>query len=285
MSNTLRLQLVSDGVMLSDGGGAFGLVPRPRWAKLLPPDEQNRVPLALWTPLIEVDGRRILIDAGIGNKHPGVYETRAPHITLLQDLAARGVQPEDIDILIFTHLHGDHAGWATQRGDAGDLRATFPNAVHYVQRIEYSDATHTNERTRNTYFGENVVPLFEQGRLILLDGEAQITPSVRVIPAPGHTAGHQVVVISSPDTTTRPVFYVGELATFAIQFVRLPWVTAYDVLPMLSIESKRHWQARALAENAVVIGSHELGMPVWRMVKTEKGFIDAVPTDDPRIVR
>ena len=287
MSDTAlaQIHLLSDGTSYWDGGGAFGLVPRPKWMKLLPPDELNRVPQDLRSVLIHVDGQNILVDCGVGNKPNEIiasqYDVRRPNGTLLDDLARQGLQPEDINIVIFTHLHGDHAGWATEctEQDIGCLfRPTFTNAHYYVQGQEYEDATHTNERTRNTYFVDNFVPLHDAGILTLFDGAAQITPSVRVAPTPGHTAGHQSVIVDQHGTL--PTLILGDLATYMIQFARLPWVTAYDVLPLQTIESKRYWQQWALEHQALLISPHDTVIPAGKLVKDSNGFmqvINAVP--------
>ncbi len=287
------VRLLSDGISYWDGGGAFGLVPRVKWEKLLPPDEFHRVPQELRCVLIEADGQRILVDCGVGDKPNDViaaqYEVRRPNGTLLDDLARHGLRPDDIDIVIFTHLHGDHAGWATRIiGSPGDqplsCAPTFPNARYYVQGQEYDDATHTNERTRNTYFPVNYLPLMQHGVLTLLDGPADITPSVRVEPTPGHTAGHRSVIVTSPadpslpleEKPPAPVLILGDLATYMIQFARLPWVTAYDVLPLVNIETKRRWQQWALDSQAVLISPHDTRIPAGRLARNAKGFYEVV---------
>jgi glyoxylase-like metal-dependent hydrolase (beta-lactamase superfamily II) len=291
------VRLLSDGISYWDGGGAFGLVPRVKWMKLLPPDEFNRVPQDLRSVLIEADDKRILVDCGVGNKPNDVlasqYEVRRPNGTLLEDLARHGLAPEDVDIVIFTHLHGDHSGWATECEEGGEgcvFVPTFPNARYYVQGQEYEDATHTNERTHNTYFSENFTPLMELGLLTLLNGPAQITPSVRVVPTPGHTAGHQSVVVEekrgggeegkeSPSplpplsSSSLPYFLLGDLATYMIHFARLPWVTAYDVLPLQTIETKRRWQQWALDNNAVLVSAHDTVTPAGRLAQDARGFL------------
>ncbi len=269
------LRLLSDGITWGDGAGPFGLVPRPKWSKLLPPDDQNRVPMQLWSPLIEVDGLRILVDCGAGDKDMSVfatqYDLRRPEGTLLDDLARTGLSPADIDLVVLTHLHGDHSGWATRRaGDA--IVPTFPNARYVVQRQEFHDATHPNERTRNTYFPDNFIPLNKAGVLTLLDGATQITPSLRVVPTPGHCLGHQSVIVEVPGHA--PYMHTGDLALYAIHFARLAWVTAYDVFPITTIDSKREQQTWALEHDALLTFSHDTQMPVGRLVRTDRGFMD-----------
>ncbi|MCS7088456.1 MAG: MBL fold metallo-hydrolase [Thermoflexales bacterium] len=278
LGNT-HVYLLSDGVSYWDGGGTFGLVGRAKWVKLLPPDEHNLVPQALRCALIEANGKRILVDCGVGDKPNDLiatqYDVRRPNGTLLDDLARLDLAPEDIDLVILTHLHGDHSGWAT-RLENGRPVPTFPRARYLVQRTEFEDAIHPNERTRNTYFADNFVPLFEHGVLVLLDGEAQVSPQVRVVPTPGHTAGHQSVVIED-NAAEQPCFLTGDLAPYMIHLVRLPWVTAYDVLPMLTIETKRHWQPWLHQHRALVVNSHDTTMPVGCLERNEKGLFSAVP--------
>ncbi len=282
MSHDISVELLSDGVSYWDGGGAFGLVPRVKWMRLLPPDDLNRVPQDLRCVLIRDHGRNILVDGGVGDKPNEVraaqYEVHRPNGTLIDDLARHGLGRADIEMVIFTHLHGDHSGWATEcvePGVSGAYQPTFPRARYYVQRQEYEDATHSNERTRNTYFAENFTPLLRQGLLTLLDGPADITPDVRVVPTPGHTAGHQSVIVATPEA---PTLILGDLATYMIQFARLPWVTAYDVLPMQTIESKRYWQQWSLEHEAVLISPHDTLIPTGKLVKDKKGFLQVIPT-------
>ena len=286
-----KITLLSDGYVLADGGGAFGLVPRERWMKLLPPDERNRVPQELWCVLVEADGRRILIDTGVGAKNleklATQYDLVRPRGTLMDDLARRGLMASDIDIVIQTHLHGDHVGWALIE-QGGGLARGFPNAHYFVQRAEYADATHTNERTRNTYFPENYIKLVEQGWMTLLDRAAQITPSVRVVSTPGHTAGHQSVIIDGVCEVEHPsggralransatVVMLGDLACYQVHFARLAWVTAYDVLPLMTIDTKRDMQHWALENNALVITAHDTQIPVGKLIKDAKGFVNIV---------
>ncbi|MCX6017239.1 MAG: MBL fold metallo-hydrolase [Chloroflexi bacterium] len=274
-SANFPLRLLCDGVTWGDGAGPFGLVPRPKWSKLLPPDEQNRVPMQLWSPLIEIDGLRVLVDCGCGDKNDDViatqYDLRRPEGTLLDDLARAGLATDDIDLVILTHLHGDHSGWATRRvNDA--IVPTFSKARYVVQHQEYHDATHPNERTRNTYFPDNFTPLLDAGVLTLLEGAAQLTPSIRVVPTPGHCLGHQSVIVETPGNA--PYMHTGDLSLYAIHFARNAWVPTYDVFPMTTIESKRTQQQWALEHNALLTFSHDTQMPAGRLVRNERGFVD-----------
>ena len=182
--DTARVTLLSDGNCMSDGGGQYGLVPRVRWTQLQTPDAQNRIIQVLRCVLIRVGGKTILVDCGCGDKAlvGDYYPIERPAGTLLDDLARQGVAPEQIDIVILTHLHGDHCGWATRAVggryagintpyDPDNFAPTFPRARYFVQRAEYEAASRPNERTRNTYFPENYQPLLAQGVLTLLEGD------------------------------------------------------------------------------------------------------------------
>jgi glyoxylase-like metal-dependent hydrolase (beta-lactamase superfamily II) len=276
-TNPYTFTLLSDGTTWGDGAGPFGLVPRPKWSKLLPPDDQNRVPMALWCGLLRIAGKTVLIDAGAGDKDLSTFSTQyflqRPNGSLIDDLARHGFAPEQIDLVVLTHLHGDHCGWST-RIENGAVVPTFKNARYVVQRQEYHDATHPNERTRNTYFQDNFVPLQRAGVLELVDGEAELLPGLRVAPAPGHCMGLQCVTVAPAGA--RPLFWIGDLAPYAIHFARTAWVTAYDVFPLTTIETKKTWQTRALVENPKLVFAHDTQTPVGRLVKTDKGFLDVL---------
>jgi glyoxylase-like metal-dependent hydrolase (beta-lactamase superfamily II) len=291
-STAARVTLLSDGNCMSDGGGQYGVVPRVRWMQLQAPDAQNRIVQVLRSVLIRSGGKTILVDCGCGDKAliDDYYPIERPAGNLLDDLAHHGVGPEQIDIVILTHLHGDHCGWATRAVggryagintayDAGDLAPTFPRARYYVQRAEYEAAMRPNERTRNTYFPENYEPLLALGVLTLLEGHAEITPGIRVVSTPGHSEGHQSVIIDDAELDAPAarglLFYLGELATVMIQFCRLPWVTAYDVLPMTTIDSKRRWQAWAIETGALVVTGHDPDTIAARVSRDARGFVKA----------
>jgi glyoxylase-like metal-dependent hydrolase (beta-lactamase superfamily II) len=250
----IEIYVVSDGQAMSDGGGVYGLVPRVLWEQVTPPDDKNRVPTALNCLLIVSQGKRILVDNGLGSKLDARGEAnqgRTSGSTLLAELKRLGVAQEDIDIVIDTHLHADHCGGNTRR-EAGAVVPTFPRAEYWIQRLEWADAAFPNERTRGTYFPENFMPLGDRVRL--LDGDTRVTDEVRCIITRGHTRAHQSVFIESGG---QKALFVGDIAGRAIYFERLAWVPSYDVEPLETIETKRRLRDWALETNALLIFQHD----------------------------
>jgi glyoxylase-like metal-dependent hydrolase (beta-lactamase superfamily II) len=248
--------MVSDGRAWMDGGGHFGLVPKVLWEKVVRADELNRVPMALNCLLIESEGKRILVDAGFGDKlSPKERQiwSIAGENRLVGDLCRLGFAPEDIEIVINTHLHSDHCGGNTILRD-GQVVPTFPRAEYWIQRLEWADARYPNERTRATYLAENFVPLEERGQLRLLCGDTRVTSEVRCVVTRGHTRAHQSVIIESDGETA---IYLGDLASWTILMERLVWVSAFDVEPLETIETKRRIRNWALEKDALLIFEHD----------------------------
>ena len=269
----LTVAVVSDGRMWRDGGAVFGAVPKVLWSRVAPEvNERNEVPLALNCMLLESGGKTVLIDTGYGDKNVAMLEKRGiavEHGRLLASLKAAGVGAEDVDVVINSHLHSDHCGWNTRRVGTGageSLQPTFPNARYYIQRAEWEAALHPNERSRAGYDQENLLPLEATGQVEFLDGEQQVTPDIRVLKAPGHTADHASVVISHGGETA---VYLGDLVHHAVQLERMAWVCAYDDLPLMSMETKRKIVAEAVANNHLLIGAHNTFPGVARLQMSE----------------
>ena len=275
----MQWKIINAGRVWVDAGGPFGLVPRKLWDKNLQPDENNRVPMDLNCLLIHSQGKTILVDTGIGEKLGEKarlnWGLEWPDGTLLDNLSTQGVNPEDVDVVINTHLHSDHCGGNTQFDD-GDLVPSFPRAEYWVQYMEWADAMHPNARTRASYLPENFQPLWEQSRLRLLYGDAQVTEDVRCIPTPGDTRGHQSVII---DIDENPVMFTADMAADAIHMARNGWVSAYDVEPLENIATKKIWQQWALENNATLIFQHDTKIPAGRLVKDEAGRLEVLPID------
>lgn len=252
----LRVDVVSDGYFLFDSGAVMGLIPRTLWEPLTgPPDEKHRLRIGLNCLLIRDGTRTILVDTGVGTKievrrretaYPGDYGY------LLGNLAALGVRPSEIDLVINTHLHFDHCGWNTSSVHGATI-PTFPNARYLIQRGEWDAATHPNERTRGTYLQDNFTPLIGSGQLDLMEGETVITAAITVLPAPGHTADHAAVVLSSEGETA---LYLGDIIQHEVQLDRPAWISAADILPLVSLETKKRLVEQAYQSRALLITTH-----------------------------
>jgi glyoxylase-like metal-dependent hydrolase (beta-lactamase superfamily II) len=247
---------LSDGTFRLDGGAMFGVIPKPLWERRAPADERNRIPLAIRPLLVQADGRRILIDAGIGEKMPArdveIYAIdRTPTIDV--SLAAAGLRPEDIDIVIATHLHFDHAGGFTVRAPDGALRPHFPRARHYIRRGEWDDALHAHARNRASYLPDNYVPLVEAGLVAFIEEDADIVPGISVRRTGGHTMHHQIVRLESEGRVA--VFAADLLPTVA--HVDDPWIMGYDLYPMETLRYKQRFVAEAIDREYVIFFEHD----------------------------
>src|SRR6202162_4435291 len=172
-----ELPAISDGTYHLDGGAFFGVVPKVMWERRVKADEKNLVPTGLNSVVVRTGDKTVLIETGIGNKLPDrMVKIYGQPAKLLDNLSAAGISPEDVDVVINTHLHFDHCGWNTVRqGD--QIAATFPKAKYYVQEGEWTHA-HENQRDAVSYITENYDPLVESGQMKLLRGDAEIVPGV-----------------------------------------------------------------------------------------------------------
>ncbi len=252
-----RITSLNGGNFRLDGGAMHGVVPKTLWSKVVSCDALNRCEYRTTCLLVEVAGRRVLIETGNGDKFSpklkdiyGIDHDRA----ISHALAEVGVAPADIDTVVMSHLHFDHSGGTTRATASGGFEPVFTRARHVVQRREWEDATHPHDRNRASYLQENIGPLGEAGLVQLVDGEAEIAPGVRVIPTPGHTAGHQSVLIGAADGPK--ALFLGDVVPTAVH-VKLPWVMSYDLDPARTVETKRALFTRALAEDWLVVWGHD----------------------------
>jgi len=259
----LELISLSDGFIRLDGGSMFGVVPKPLWEKQAPADARNRIRLAM-RPLVVRGARTMIIDAGLGDKESakfcdiyGVDRT----IDLEATLAAAGLAPDDIDIVLATHLHFDHAGGFTIRDRAGRVVPRFPRAQYVVRRGEWEDATHPHERNRASYLADNYVPLAEAGVLQLVDADQTIMPGVRVRRTGGHTMHHQMVVIESGGRTA--AFVADLMPTTA--HVPDAWIMGYDLYPMDTLRAKQAFVREAVEQEILVLFEHDPAVAAARL--------------------
>ena len=259
------LHTVDAGFLWLDGGSMFGSVPKPLWSRTNPPDDRNRIRLAMRCMLLRGHGHNVLVDVGVGDKFPpklrDIYRFE-PEPTLEQSLAGLGLAPADITDVILTHLHFDHAGGSTIQTAEG-LRPAFPRAHWYVQRRNWENAHAPNPRERASYMPENYDALMEGGVLTLWDGAVSPWPGVEMILVDGHTRGQQVVRVSGGGVTA--YFTTDVIPTAA--HVRIPFVMGYDVAAIETMEEKRAILTRAVHENAWVVLEHDpdtaLARPVF----------------------
>ena len=247
------LELISlcDGFFGLDGGSMFGVVPRVLWATKAPPDERNRILLAT-RPLLVRGVRTMLIDAGLGNKPDEKFREmfafdRARNIE--HALAEAGVALEDVDIVLATHLHWDHAGGFTTKDASGRVKPTFPRARYVVRRGEWEAATHPHERNRASYQPLDFLPLAEAGVLELVDADQTIMPGVKVQRTGGHTADHQVIWMQSGGK--RAVYAADLLPTVA--HAPDPWVLGFDLYPVDSLAAKKALKKDAGSETLIFL--------------------------------
>jgi glyoxylase-like metal-dependent hydrolase (beta-lactamase superfamily II) len=255
-----RIHAIQAGGQRLDGGAMFGVVPKPLWEKRIPADERNRIQLGMRCLLVEHEVGLVLIDTGAGNKEDakfydiyGVENSGSPGPTCLEDgIRAAGFTPEDVTLVINSHLHFDHAGGNTIK-DASGTRPALTRARYVMQRGEYAYATHTNERTAASYFRHNFVPLVEAGLVDFLDGECEIVPGIRGIPTPGHTPHHQGILLESAG---EKAFFIADLAP-TVAHLPLAWIMGYDVEPLVTLETKRRILTQAVEEDWLVIFEHD----------------------------
>ena len=251
----LELISVCDGSFRLDGGAMFGVVPKALWGQRYPADDQNRVELAV-RQLVVRGTRTMLIDAGFGDKTDDAFRRTFAldrRRNLDHALADAGLAPDDIDIVLATHLHWDHAGGFTVRDAEGRLRPRFPRARYVVRRGEWDDATQPDARTRANYVPDDFLPLMEAGVLELVDDDQTIMPGVKVQRSGGHTRHHQTVLIESKGQ--RAAFPADLMPTSA--HLSLPWIAAVDLFPVETLASKQAFVQEAVAQHTLVFFDHD----------------------------
>lgn len=249
------LTSLSDGRFRLDGGAMFGVVPKPLWQRRATPDERNRIPLGLRPLLVRGGGHTILIDAGIGgkmsDKERDIYGIEREPV-LERSLADAGVAPDDIDLVIATHLHFDHIGGLTRMVD-GHPRPVFTNARHVIRRQEWEDATHPHERNRASYLPGDFLPLADAKLIEWIEEDGEVVPGVSVWRTGGHTMHHQLVKIEGGGRTA--VFTADLMPTTA--HVDEAWIMAYDLYPMDTLQYKKSFLREAIAREYVIFFEHD----------------------------
>jgi glyoxylase-like metal-dependent hydrolase (beta-lactamase superfamily II) len=251
-----QLQRLSDGQFRMDGGAVFGVVPKVLWEKVKSPDARNRVTLATNCLLVRTPEANILIEAGVGpklsDKERDIYGYE-PSPGLLAALAEVGLRSEDIDLVIMSHLHFDHCGALVTPGRDGELTPLFPRAKHVVQARELQAWRQPDPRSKPSYKPENLRILEESNRLLVVDGDANVAPGIRVRVTGGHTAGHQAVYVTDQEQT---VVFTGDFL-YMRAFLKVNWVSGLDLYPVESMERKVSFLQEAARERQLIWFYHE----------------------------
>jgi glyoxylase-like metal-dependent hydrolase (beta-lactamase superfamily II) len=294
-----ELSVFSDGTYPLDGGAFFGVVPKVMWSRKVEADEKNYVTAGLNSLLIRTGKQTVLVETGMGNKLSSrMAKFYGQPAQLLDNLAAAGVAPEDIDIVINSHLHFDHCGWNTVRDANGKFVATFPRAKYFAPEGEWEYARHPSERDAISYISENYDPLVASGQMTLLKGGEEIVPGISVRTFPGHTAHMQAVIIRGaaspsgakaqeslhasgttevvpfPVRTPVPVHtpttacYISDLMPTTAH-IDITWGMGFDLYPLHTIESKKQYYAQAVPEKWLTVFTHDAKTP-WAYVERDE---------------
>jgi glyoxylase-like metal-dependent hydrolase (beta-lactamase superfamily II) len=270
-----RVEVVPGGEFRLDGGAMFGVVPRALWQRVSPPDAENRVRLNANCLFVEAAGERVLIETGMGRKwsprQAEMYGVCAGP-TLGESLQERtGCRPEDVTIVVNTHLHFDHAGGNTELDAAGRAKPSFPNARYFVSRAEYEHAEAPHERDRASYLPENWRPVAESGQLELKPDTYEVVPGLSLETVPGHSRTMQCVRLRRGGRT---LYCFADLVPTRAH-VPLAWVMSYDLYPVETLEAKRRLLPLAAREGWLCLFYHDPEVPLARVAE-EGGRLRAV---------
>ncbi len=273
-----EITICSDGTYLLDGGGMFGVVPKTLWEKRLPADERNRVLLGLNTVVVRTGSQTVLIETGIGNKQTAkMREIQGNQELLPASLATACVRPDEVDIVINTHLHFDHCGWNTTLHEDGTVTPTFPNARYFAAKGEVDHGRLQLERDAVSYLAPNYEPLVASGQMTLLEpmrieSDPEICPGVWVERFPGHTADMLGVHIESKGVSgaVQHACYIGDLIPTS-SHLDPTWCMSYDLDPLSVIEHRKRFYERAIPEGWLVLFTHDHAVPAAYLTRNEKG--------------
>lgn len=265
-----EITVLTDGYFLLDGGAMFGVVPKSLWEPRSPADSLNRILLGTNT-LVVRDGRQtVVIETGVGSKFDpkmrGIYGAKE---MLPAAFAAAGIRPEEVDIVINSHLHFDHCGWNTYLDGTGRPAPTFPNARYFAHRGEVEHGRLQMERDRMSYMAANYEPLIANGQMTLIDGPCEIVPGISVGVYPGHTEQMLAVIIESGG---RRGCYISDLIPTSAH-LDLIWGMSYDLDPMTVIEQRKRFYSRAIPEEWLVFFTHDHHAPFGYLGLNERGKV------------
>ena len=284
-----ELTVFSDGTYPLDGGAFFGVIPKVMWSRKVEADERNYVQAGLNSLLIRTGKQTVLVETGMGNKlSERMVKFYGQPAKLLENLSAAGIAPEDIDIVINSHLHFDHCGWNTVRDKNGKTVPTFPRAKYYAPEGEWQYARKPSDRDAISYIPDNYDPLVASGQMTLLKGGEEIVLGISVKTFPGHTAHMLGIIVQSPsgakspssgtpngtakavpfhDAAPHTACYISDLIP-ATAHIDITWGMAFDLYPLQTVESKKQYYERAIPERWLTVFTHDPKIP-WAYVERD----------------
>jgi len=249
------MNILHDGYFKLDGGAMFGVVPKVIWDRLELSDERNRILMSANPVLVRTGEHTVLIDTGLGDKYNpkaiDIYDIELPR-GLMAELMRLEVAPEEIDFVINSHLHFDHIGGNTLSDEMGLITPAFPNAKYVMQKTEYEDAINPSSRTKASYNPDDIVPLQESGQIMLVDGDTEVVPGVKMRVTGGHTRAHTIVQIESENETA--VFMADLIPTSS--HVKVPYVMGYDLYPGDTADYKEEFLKEAIEKDYLLLFEH-----------------------------
>ena len=278
MSKDVKISSVHAGLFKLDGGAMFGVVPKKLWKRLMPSDENSMCTWAMRCLLLETGQSKILVDTGMGTKQGEKFRSHfEPHgdMDLMSSLESVSIQPEEITDVFLTHLHFDHCGGAVMKDDDGQLLPTFPNATYWTNESHYNWALEPNARERASFLKENFVPLLDHGKLRFLDSpkhslewlESPWSENILFSKVNGHTEAMMPLKIKSEGKT---YIYPADLLP-SHAHVGMPYVMAYDIRPLTTLEEKKKFYSQAEEENYHIIFEHDATHEGCTLKKDDRG--------------
>lgn len=266
-----EISIIREGSIGLDGGAMFGVVPKALWNKSNPADEKNRVELAMQLLLLKSKSKVILVDTGIGEswdeKFEEIYRVDHSIYSLEKSLETQGVKREDITDVILTHLHFDHVGGSLMM-ENGKFVPTFPNATYHVQAKHLEWALGPSDKDKASFIPDRFLPLAVHGVLHGVDGATQFDDEIELILDHGHTFYQQIIKISDGNQT---LFHTADMMSFS-SHIPIPYVMAYDIMPMETIKHKKITLKKAVEEEWKIFFQHDPLYPIATITETEKGF-------------
>ncbi len=268
----MKLHTINTGFFKLDGGAMHGVIPKSMWQKVHPADENNMCSWAMRCMLIEDDEKLILIDTGMGNKQSEKffsYYTPFGNETLLKSIEEKGFKPEDITDVFLTHLHFDHCGGAVSK-QGEKLMPTFKNATYWTNEKHWEMALLPNEREKASFLKENLLPLqeAEQLKFIANESDIQFSKNIKLLFVNGHTEAMMLPLINYKG---KKILFCADLIP-AMAHISLPWVMAYDMQPLITLNEKRNILQQAFEENWILFFEHDYEIECCNLQQTERGI-------------